>query len=69
MTHDEKLNHLRDWLDFYVFCKISNVQLHYMTFDLYEETGNLIYKLPIEAVPFEMYLETAQLIGFTIEYK
>jgi len=26
-------------------------------------------RLPIEAVPFEMYLETAQLMAFTIEYK
>jgi hypothetical protein len=57
MNTEEKLNHLKDWLECWISAKISNTLWSIHKYEIYHETGNLMYWNEIDIIPFEIYLQ------------
>jgi hypothetical protein len=58
MTEEEKLNHLRDWMDIWISHKVLNLQWYSYMINFYKETGNILYNIRgLSRIPtFEEYL-------------
>lgn len=59
MTPEEKLNHLKDWMYFWIDCYISRIDNIEKVLDLYHSTGVLISHYPTETtpIPFDEYIQ------------